>query len=204
MAERDLPAFAKHEERDEAPLRIMHIICSADPLGGGPIEAAKRLGEVWRSRGHVHHLVTMDPPDAPYISECASPVIALGHPGVLRRSKFGPLDRLYAYRYSPGAVEWIRRHARHYDIAVVSGLWNYATTAARRALVGGELPYLVFTHGMLDPWFKHHYPLKHWVKQMLWLFNEGVLMRHASAVLFTQQDECKLADGAFFPYSVKP
>jgi glycosyltransferase involved in cell wall biosynthesis len=204
MAERDLPASAAADATGEAPLRIMHIICSADPLSGGPIEGAQRLGEVWRSMGHVQHLVTMDPPDAPYIKECSSPVIALGAPGALRRSNFGPLNRWRGFSYSPGAVDWIRRNARDYDVAVVSGLWNYATMAARRALVGGNLPYLVFTHGMLDPWFKQHYPLKHWFKQLIWPFNEGVLMRNASAVLFTRQDECQLADGAFFPYSVKP
>ena len=43
---------------------------------------------------------------------------------------------------------------RNYDAVIVNGLWMYHGFGAWRALHGGPVPYFVFTHGMLDPWFK--------------------------------------------------
>jgi len=82
-------------------------------------------------------------------------------------------------------------------------LWNYATVAARWGLVGSETPYVVFTHGMLDPWFKESYPLKAAAKQAVWLVNEGPLLNNAHRVLFTSEEEKLRSRGAFKPYRVR-
>jgi glycosyltransferase involved in cell wall biosynthesis len=87
-------------------------------------------------------------------------------------------------------------------MVVVNSLWNYATRMARLSLVGSGVPYVVYPHGMLDPWFRGRYPLKHAAKQLLWWFNEGVLLRHADRVLFTCEEERLLARTTFFPYRV--
>ncbi len=50
---------------------------------------------------------------------------------------------------------------------------------------------------MMNPWFRHAYPLKHLAKQAFWLVNEGPLLRHARKVLFTAEDERLLARGVF-------
>lgn len=180
----------------------MHIIPSADPSTGGPIESAVRMGEVWRALGHTQHLVTLDDPEAACVRDCPSPVMALGGRRLLPRF-VAPLLPWRRFGYSPGAVRWIRDHAEDYDVAIVSSLWNYAPMMARRALVGGRLPFVVFTHGMLDPWFRRTYPLKHAAKQLFWLFSEGVLLSNARMVLFTTDEERLLARSAFWPYKVR-
>jgi hypothetical protein len=49
---------------------------------------------------------------------------------------------------------------RHrFDGVVVNGLWQYCGFAAWRAL-SGNTPYVVFTHGMLDPYFKRAFPVE--------------------------------------------
>ena len=42
---------------------------------------------------------------------------------------------------------------------------------------------------MLDPWFKRHYPLKHLKKWLYWPWAEYRVLRDATAVLFTSEEE---------------
>jgi len=82
--------------------------------------------------------------------------------------------------------EWIIAH----------GLWQWPGRVARS--LGN--PYLVYPHGMLDPWFKKTYPFKHLKKQLYWWATQGKILRDAHAVCFTTQEEQSLAQKTFFPY----
>jgi glycosyltransferase involved in cell wall biosynthesis len=86
---------------------------------------------------------------------------------------------------------------------IIKGVWQYNAVAAYRALAGSGVPYAVFTHGMLDPYFKQGHPLKHLKKVLYW---HGILRRilhKASAVLFTCEEEMLLARQSFSGYSVR-
>ena len=98
-------------------------------------------------------------------------------------------------RFSPQAVMWLQANVGAYDGVIVDGLWNYAAHVARRVLPVAATPYVVFPHGMLDPWFRARYPLKHAGKSVLWQFNEGPLLRGADAGAFTCAREAELARG---------
>jgi glycosyltransferase involved in cell wall biosynthesis len=50
---------------------------------------------------------------------------------------------------------------------------------------------------MLDPWFRERNPLKHAAKQFFWWAFEGRLLSHATAVLFTAEEERRLARDQF-------
>ena len=63
--------------------------------------------------------------------------------------------------------------------------------------------YFVFTHGMLDPWFKRTYPLKHLKKWLYWPWAEYRVLRDAQAVLFTCEEERILARQSFWLYKCK-
>lgn len=178
-------------------MRILRIIPSANLAGGGPIEGVIRVSAALRALGHIQDVATLDPSDASYLYGSDTAVIPLGRPSG------GAAPVSVRARYAADAVPWLRANLRDYDAAIVSSLWNHATLAARRALVGGPVPYVVFTHGMLDPWFRQTYPVKTAVKQLSWLVSEGPLLRHASAVLFTSEEERTLARRAFWPYRVK-
>ena len=61
-----------------------------------------------------------------------------------------------------------------------TGIWQYhsfGTWCALRYLL--QSPYVVFTHGMLDPWFKQAYPRKHLKKWMYWPWAEYRVLRDA-------------------------
>jgi glycosyltransferase involved in cell wall biosynthesis len=183
------------------PLSVLHIIGSADPKLGGPIEAIKQQAQCG-SAGRFHvTIVSLDDPSAEFAAECEVPLVALGGHGSRKLPwRLLPWKR---YGYTPKFVPWLRKNAQRYDIIVVNGLWNYSSFGARQALSGSGVPYVIFTHGMLDPWFRKAYPVKFLFKQLLWWISEGNLLRNANAVLFTSEEEMILARSAFWPYRVK-
>lgn len=182
-------------------MKILHVIATADPMSGGPIEGVNRIGDHFRARGHQQDLVTLDPPDAPFLDQISARVYAMGKSWPTAHDPVSRVRR--KLRFAPRAFRWLRDHARDYDAIIVNGLWNYSTHISRRVLVGGDIPYVVYTHGMLDPWFKRAYPIKNLGKQFFWWWNEGVLINNAAAVLSTCEEERRLAHGTFTPWRAR-
>lgn len=171
-------------------MKILHVIPSADARGGGPIEGVRQRGLRLQEMGHAVELLTLDDPQAPCVAEYPLTVHALGP----TRSRYG---------YNPRLVPWLEAHARDYGLIVINGLWQYHSFGAWRALHRLRLPYVVFTHGMLDPWFKHTYPLKHLKKWLYWPWTEYRVLRDAAAVLFTSEEERLLARESFWLYRAR-
>ncbi|MEO6873639.1 MAG: glycosyltransferase, partial [Opitutaceae bacterium] len=102
------------------------------------------------------------------------------------------------YGYSPRLVPWLKREAKRFDAVIVHGLWQYHGLGVYRALrQPGSPPYYGFPHGMLDPWFKRHYPLKHLKKLFYWWLAERRNLQSAAGVLFTCEEERRLARESF-------
>jgi glycosyltransferase involved in cell wall biosynthesis len=89
-----------------------------------------------------------------------------------------------------------------FDGVIVNGIWQYHALAARRA-VAGRRPYVVFAHGMLDPYFRNHYPLKHLKKLIYWTLYEGKNLHLAESVCFTSDEEMRTAAEGFPLWSFK-
>jgi glycosyltransferase involved in cell wall biosynthesis len=169
-------------------MKILHVISSVNPDGGGPIEGVRQLGGNLVSLGHRVEIASLDPPNAPYLRQNALPVHALG-PAQL------------GYAFSTRFIPWLRANRRQYDAIVVNGIWQFHSFGAWCALHNSSTPYVLFTHGMLDPWFKKQYPLKHLKKWMYWPWAEYRVLRDARAVLFTCEEERLLARSSFWLYS---
>lgn len=86
---------------------------------------------------------------------------------------------------------------------VAHGLWQWPGVRALQIFQASGTPYLVYPHGMLDPWFKRTYPLKHIKKQLYWWWRQGRIMHNARAVCFTTEEELRLARGTFSPYQCR-
>jgi glycosyltransferase involved in cell wall biosynthesis len=181
-------------------MRILNIIASVDPAGGGPIEGILRQAETRAFAGHTSEIVSIDAPDAPWVAACPIKTHAMGALPLeerRRRVKFLPWLR---YGASRKFVDWLRQHQSEYDVIVVHGLWSFTTLGFALAGLGGGTPYVVFAHGMLDPWFRQTYPLKHLAKSLFWLLADGRVINSANAVLFTCEEERLQARNAFLPY----
>jgi glycosyltransferase involved in cell wall biosynthesis len=171
-------------------VRLLHLIPSVDPRGGGPIEGVLRIHDALVGLGHDSELLSLDDPSSACVRDCPAPVHALGP----ARTSYG---------YTPRVVAWLREHATGYDAVIVNGLWQYTGFAAWRALRASPTPYFVYTHGMLDPWFKRRYPLKHLKKWLYWPWGEYRVLRDAAAVIFTCEEERLLARRSFWLYRAR-
>jgi glycosyltransferase involved in cell wall biosynthesis len=168
-------------------MKVLHCTHSLSPLVGGPsrfIEQAALLAPDFDLKLEA---LCLDEPGSQWLEKFPCKVTALG-PG------------LGKYGFSPRFLHWLKGHAAEYDVIVVNGLWQFPSLAVWLAICRSRTPYVVFPHGMLDPWFNRAYPLKHLKKLPYWKLFESRVIRDAAAVLFTSQEERLLAAQAFKPY----
>jgi glycosyltransferase involved in cell wall biosynthesis len=171
-------------------MRILHLIATLNPRAGGPSNSVRRMvaayplltGEI-ASQGEV---LTLDAPNAPFLEATGITVHALG-----------PVNNPYGY--TPKLMPWLVAHRDRFDGVVLHGLWQYPGYAVRHTIAGHK-PFMIFTHGMLDPYFKRARPLKHLKKSLYWWLTEYWLLRRAHAVLFTSAAESELATQSFWPH----
>lgn len=169
-------------------MRILRVIRSVNPKGGGPVEAIRQVSRIMEELGHSVEVASLDPAGVPWVSDFPLKVYPLGS------SRNG-------YGFSRRFLHWMRAQHFNYDAVIVSGLWQYSGFGTWRALRRTETPYFIFPHGMLDPWFKRAYPLKHLKKWLYWPWAEYRVLKDARAVLFTCEEECLLARQSFWLYS---
>jgi glycosyltransferase involved in cell wall biosynthesis len=170
-------------------MRFLHVISSVDRRGGGPVEALRQIGLVHRDLGHTVEAASLDAPDSPELTQFPFKLHALG-PG---RS---------AYAYAPRMTHWLKVHGSGYDAVIVHGLWQYHAHAVQAAL-SGRVPYFVYTHGMLDPWFNEQFPLKHVKKMLFWHLTERRILDEATSIIFTAEEEMERSIRSFFPFRWK-
>ena len=152
-------------------MKLLHVIQSMNPAEGGPVEGVNQLSKINRQHGHTIEVVCLDTPGSPWLQKSATKIHAVGP------TRFGQ------YGFAWALTRWLRQNARNYDCVIVNGIWTYNAFGAWLALRFGKTPYVVFTHGMLDPWFKRAHPLKHLKKWLYWPWGLYPVLRDASASL---------------------
>jgi glycosyltransferase involved in cell wall biosynthesis len=168
-------------------MRLLRLLRSLNPTGGGVAEGVRQLTPHLAAHGVSTTLISLDPPDAPWLID--QPCSTIG---------VGPVATGYGYRL--GLPFRIRALAQQHDAVIIEGIWQYHAFATWRALRGTGIPYFVYPHGMLDPWFKRTYPFKHLKKWAYWPWADYRVLRDAKAVLFTTEKERLLARQSFWLY----
>ena len=167
-----------------SPVKILHVIPTLSPSSGGPPEALRHLSRAYGEVGVEAEIVCQDDPAAPYLGNFPIPVHAMG-------------AQASTYGFSRELLLWLRQNVTRFDGVVINSIWTFPSLAAAIA-ARGRVPYVVFTHGMLDPWFKRTYPLKHFKKCVYWPVQYWIL-RQAETVMFTSTLERDLAPQSFWP-----
>ena len=173
-------------------LKILQLVHTLDPSVGGVAAAVLALSRGLARRGHKLDVVVLDEPDV---------VAAVADRGPADNITVHALGSgLTSYRYSRTLWPWLRQHGGDYDRVIVNGIWQYLSFAAWRRYAGSSVPYYVFPHGMLDPWFKETFPLKHLKKWLYWPWAEYRVLRDSAAVIFTAEEERFQARKSFWLY----
>lgn len=165
---------------------MLHILHSLNPADGGPAIGQRQVCSCYARTGDRAEVVTLDPPGAPWIAEWPVPVHALGGAG--------------HYGWTPRLPAWLRANHSRFSCVFVHGLWQWQGAGTWSALRGTGTPYYVFPHGMLDPWFRDAWPLRHLRKTIYWRAIEHRVIRDAAGVIFTAEEERTLGRSTFRPW----
>ena len=171
-------------------MKLLRVIHSLDAHGGGPSEGIRQVTPHLDQHNVQTTVLSLDSPQSICLKN--QPFIAHG---------LGPC--LTGYGFRPGLSTQIRDQALAHDAVIIHGLWQFHAFATWRALSGTNIPYFVYPHGMLDPWFRRAYPLKHLKKLLYWSLAEHRVLRDAQAVFFTTESERTLARESFPFYQVR-
>lgn len=169
-------------------MKLLRVISSLNPRNGGPIEGLVQTTRILRERGIEVTVICMDASDADWLAQYDFPIVATG-------SVEG------TYRYSKGLSSWLDLHIKNFDEILIHGIWQFHSFATFQACKKHNKRYYIFTHGMLDPWFKETYPLKHIKKWLYWPWGEYRVLKSAEAVLFTSEEEKIRARKSFSLYT---
>jgi glycosyltransferase involved in cell wall biosynthesis len=167
-------------------MRLLHVIRTLNPVFGGPTDSVRMFVKAHQRMGNEVEVATLDDPAADFSNI----------PGVQVQA-FGPTKP--NYHYQPKLETWLKENCRRFDGIIVNGIWQYHALAARRG-IAGRRPYVVFAHGMLDPYFMRRFPLKHLKKLPYWILFERKNLDLAEAVCFTSTEEMRIAAEGF-PFS---
>ena len=173
-------------------MKYRRLIHSVDPATGGPPEGIRQVTPELHARGWRGDVWCADPAGAPWLADFPDPV-----------TTWKP--KLRGYGWAPDLTDRLVQAAPRdgVDLHIVHGLWKAHGVSAWAARRRTGVPYVVFPHGMLDPWFRRAQPLKHLKKQAYWWYRQGRVLAEAAAVVFTCEEERRLAERTFWPYRVR-
>lgn len=166
------------------------MVSSLDPALGGVSSGQREYAHAARELGNDgYEIVTLDRPGSPWLEGFPARVHALG-------------PRYTHFSYAPRLAPWLERNAGRYDALISHGVWEYHGLPVRAAARRHGRPYFVFVHGMLDPWFRR-FRLKHAKKWLVWPWAGYPVLRDAQAVLYTAEEEARLAPRSFWLYRAR-
>ena len=180
-------------------MKILRVISSMDPKGGGPCQGIRNSIPALKNLGIENDVVCLDHPDSDYLGHDCFPIYAIGAPK-------GP------WAYNKSLIPWLIKHASNYNAIIIHGLWQFNSYAVYKAikLIKGKddnksIHYYVMPHGMLDPYFQKapERRLKAARNWLFWKLVEGKVVNDANGVLFTCEEELILARETFTPYKPK-
>ena len=172
-------------------MNLLHVIHTSDPSSGGPIEGIKQFYKNFKIHKINPEILCSDNPKKSYTRDKNLPKI----------HALGPTK--FKYGYNTKLKNWLNNNLIKYNYVIVHGIWQYHSYAVWQVARSKNIPYYVFLHGMLDPWFKHKYPIKHIKKMIYWNLIEYKVLQDAKSVLYTTIQEKNLAKNSFQPYKVK-
>lgn len=166
-------------------MKILRVVSTMDPKAGGVVEAIHQSALALNDQNFQVSVLCFDNPNAYWVTEKqAYQVHALGE---------SKTHYSINWRY----FGWLKENASSYDIIILDGLWQFISLGGY-VLKLLKVPYAVFIHGMLDPYFNENNG-KYLKKLPFWFLIERNILHMAAGVIFTCEEEARLAPKSF-PY----
>ena len=169
-------------------MKILLTISSMDPRFGGVVEYINQIAPLLLTKNSAVEVACMDNPDEEWVTNSSYKINATG-------------DIKSTYSFSIRFLKWLDLNITRFDVVLINGIWQYHSYAAYSMCKKHHIPYFLLPHGMLDPWFKKTYPLKHFKKLIYWTFFERRVVNNAKGLIFTCDEEKFAARHSFPGYS---
>lgn len=172
--------------------RVLHVLQSFRPESGGPPEGVRQLinyFNVQRVSSVSIEIASLDDPKTFPLDEVPVNVFPL--------KKY-----FFDYLFPVSLFFWLLRNAKYYDRIIVDAIWDWHLLVVYLSFLFTKVPYAVFSHGHLDPWFNERYWLKYIKKLLFWPWAILPPLAFAKKVVFTCDQERLLARNSFPFYSV--
>ncbi|WP_080059910.1 glycosyltransferase [Spirosoma aerolatum] len=179
-------------------MKLLHVINSMDPAMGGPCQGIRNVIEESERLGIFREVACLDDPSADYLGKDSFRIHALG-------------PKVGRWQYGSRLIPWLKENLDRFDAVIINGLWLYPSYGAWKAIksykksTNKELKTFVMPHGMLDPYFQKasSRKLKAIRNWFYWEFLEKNVVNDADCLLFTCEEELRLARDTFNSYQPK-
>jgi glycosyltransferase involved in cell wall biosynthesis len=174
-------------------MKLLHVIGSMNPYTGGPCQTIRNFAPRFIEQGNTLEVVCLDDANSDYLSQDAFAIHAVG-------------QGRGSWNYHPALLPWLNKNLPRFDAVILNGLWQYQGYALWQAAKKSKSPpFFIFPHGMLDPWFQKMSvrPLKALRNWIFWKTIQHRIVHQAAGLLFTCEEERRLARLPFRPYSPK-
>jgi glycosyltransferase involved in cell wall biosynthesis len=169
-------------------MKIIHIIRSIDPAGGGPPQVVVRLAAAQANLGHELHLLTYDSPGSQQRIE--QQVARVPHLNKVRIHALPPADlreRLFARRALTALSELLPSA----NFVHLHGIWESILKRSADLAHAHRIPYCFRPAGMLDPWSLQQ---KHWKKRLALALGLRKTLSRAAFIHAIKADEARLIE----------
>jgi glycosyltransferase involved in cell wall biosynthesis len=164
-------------------MKILHVIASVDPAGGGTSWVVLELATAQARAGGQVSIVSEEMPGR---AEAIDGLIdELSDRKLVTVHRFSKLSGLSG-RLAGAAGAYLRDHIGEYDIAHLHGMWSPICLRASRAARRAGVPYVHAPHGMLEPWAMQQRTMK---KKLAMALGFRRILDHAAAVHTTAPQE---------------
>ncbi len=169
-------------------MKILHIVSSINPKNGGVIESIKLKNILYKELKLHCEIACLDCFSKNLLIDKRLPFV--NFLGVSKNSISNYIN----------FNRWLIFNIRNYDLIICDGIWELTNYFLWKVAKKFNVKYSVVVHGMLDPWFNKD-KLKYIKKLIYWWLIQYRVLRDAKSVIFTSNEEAKLARKAsFFPY----
>ncbi len=166
-------------------MKALHLIPYMHPSAGGPPVVADRFCRHLIPHGWEVEVITTDnyarEDDSSWIEDYQAPYKLTVLPS---RGKKG-------FGFSSSLKRELRAKLPTTDIVHIHNLWSYFNIQGSRLCRKLSIPFVVSTHGMLDP---HSLARKSWKKRAYGNWIEWPQLRSATGMIYTHSEEQRLAE----------
>ncbi len=168
-------------------MKLLHVVSSLDPAGGGPPMVATRLAAAQAALAHEVHLLSYSTP--PARQRIDDMIRSLPHHQLLQYHFIEPGGKFD--RFTAGSAYREALFIESTDMVHLHGVWDPILPAVAKAARERKVPYVVAPHGMLDPWSMRQRQLK---KKLALLLGYRKMLDQAAFLHVLNSDEKELID----------